>query len=186
MYPEVGSYVRLCFQGVWPFVCFTAWCGRWGVSSDSSCIALPLSREDLLLVMRHWQKSNNKWRGVTIWLRTGGQGHPTLIHMPTPTSHTQKYKKVSYMLVFPLWWPRTNRRTDGRTDKACPQLKDTRCIEPLFSCLISFLIKSKTHKLTSADTGTIFFFLSIYASAFFPNVDLAHTFKSAHFRVFLE
>ena len=44
----------------------------------------------------------NKWRGVTISLRTGGQGHPTPIH--TPTSSTpppdkkihKKYPKRSF------------------------------------------------------------------------------------------
>ena len=60
----------------------------------------------------------NKWRGVTISLRTGGQGHPTPNYIPCP-SHM--HKKPSKMLIFALFdsCPRTNgptdRRTDGRT-----------------------------------------------------------------------
>ena len=45
----------------------------------------------------------NKWRGVTISLRTGGQGHPTPIHTPTHLQHSNIHKK---------YWK------DGRTDKA--------------------------------------------------------------------
>ena len=52
----------------------------------------------------------NKWRGVTILLRTSGQGHPTLIHTQTPVAppqlnHTQKCLKHSFF---------HHRRTDRR------------------------------------------------------------------------
>ena len=82
--------------------------------------------------------SKNKWRGVTILLRMGGQGqrrphsHQTPHPTPFPTqTHTQKASKT---LIFPLFdsCSRTDRhsdtRMDQRTDKvfyrvACPQLK---------------------------------------------------------------
>ena len=71
----------------------------------------------------------NKWRGVTISLRTGGQGRPTPIHTPNPRTHLniqKKYLKRSFLHFFvrslPTDWPtrwtdgRTDRRMDGRTD----------------------------------------------------------------------
>ena len=36
-----------------------------------------------------YHSTRNKWRGVTISLRTAGQGHPTPINIPTPP-HTHK------------------------------------------------------------------------------------------------
>ena len=50
--------------------------------------------------------STNKWRRVTISLRTGGQGHPTLIHTPT-LNPTHKHPPKKYL--------QTNGRTNGRT-----------------------------------------------------------------------
>ena len=38
----------------------------------------------------HDRNERNKWREVTISLRTGGQGHPTPIHIPS-LPHTQTY-----------------------------------------------------------------------------------------------
>ena len=80
----------------------------------------------------------NKWRRVTISLRTGGQGQPTPIHTQGPfqlVATQTNTRKASKTLVFPLFdlCSRTNgptdRWTDGRTDKAtyrvaCPQLKN--------------------------------------------------------------
>ena len=56
-------------------------------SSDVS--GLVCFRNDLVWV-KTWsiwvsQSLCNKWRGFTISLRMGGQGHPTLIHTPNPT-----------------------------------------------------------------------------------------------------
>ena len=68
-----------------------------------------------------WDGYYNKWRGVTISLRTGGQGHPTPIHTPNPTPYTNIHKKYPKRSFFhfstrsPLW---TNGPTDGRMDKA--------------------------------------------------------------------
>ena len=56
--------------------------------------------------------SSNKWRRVTMSLRTGGQGYPTPIHSPThlqPSNIHKKYWKRSFSTRSP--W-----RTDGRTD----------------------------------------------------------------------
>ena len=85
----------------------------------------------ILLNLKQGIQILNKWRGVTILLQMGGQGHPTPIHTRTLThKHTQKVFK---MRIFPLsdsiimdQW--TDWRMDGPTDKAsywvaCPQLK---------------------------------------------------------------
>ena len=72
----------------------------------------------------------NKWRGVTILLRTGGQRHPTSIHTPCPppttNSLTEKTSKTLVIQFFDSWV--TDQLTDRPTDKAsdripCPQLK---------------------------------------------------------------
>ena len=41
------------------------------------------------------REKNNKWRGVTISLRTGGQGHQTPIHTPTHLQHSNIWKTGS-------------------------------------------------------------------------------------------
>ena len=54
--------------------------------------------------------------GVTISLQIGGQGHPTPMHTPTPTPHTN-IQKVSKTLVFPLFDSIiTNRPTEQQTN----------------------------------------------------------------------
>ena len=83
------------------------------------------------LTDRDTEEGENKWRGVTISLQMGGQGHPIPNHTPTPTPHTcihEKYPKRSFFHFSAQSPLRTNGwtdgRTDGRTDKAsCPQLK---------------------------------------------------------------
>ena len=79
-------------------------------------------------------EKKNKWRGVTILMWTGGQGHPTPNHTQTHPQHSnicKKYQKCEFS-QFSTRWPRTNGPTDGRTDGptdkasyrvACPQLK---------------------------------------------------------------
>ena len=55
----------------------------------------------------------NKWRGVTISLRMGGQGHPTPIHTPCPShKHKKNHQKrsISYFLT------RVHRPTDQQMD----------------------------------------------------------------------
>ena len=85
---------------------------------------------------RMYRLIGNKWRGVTISLRTGGQGHPTPIHTQIHPQHSniqKKYRKRSFSHFSTRWPPTdgpTDQRTDGRTDKAsyrvaCPQLKTT-------------------------------------------------------------
>ena len=76
------------------------------------------------------KSKNNKWRGVTISLRTGGQGHPTPIHTPTHPQHSNIHKKYRKRLFshFSTCALRTDGPTDQRMDKAsyrvaCPQLK---------------------------------------------------------------
>ena len=65
----------------------------------------------------------NKWRGVTILLRTGGQGHPTPIHTPTPTLTLSN--KLFNMRIFPLFdLIITGQRTDGRTKPLIELLKE--------------------------------------------------------------
>ena len=66
-----------------------------------------------------YKGNNNKWRGVTISLRTGGQGYPTPIHTPIPTPHTNMHKKYCLTLVFHFSTrsPRTNRPTNGPIDR---------------------------------------------------------------------
>ena len=58
--------------------------------------------------------------GVTITLRTGGQGRPTPIHIqvPPPTpNQTQASKKLVFVLTNgPMDGP-ANRRTDSQTDQ---------------------------------------------------------------------
>ena len=63
-----------------------------------------------------FEHTNNKVRGVTISLRTGGQGHLTPIHTPNPTPYTN-IEKVSKTLIFPLFdsITSTDQPTDGRT-----------------------------------------------------------------------
>ena len=62
---------------------------------------------------------------VTISLRTGGQGRPTPIHIPTPpTKH--KHLQRSFYHFSTLAHGRTDGRTNGQKASnrvACPQLK---------------------------------------------------------------
>ena len=74
------------------------------------------------------EREKNEWRGVTISLREGGQGHPTPIHTHNPTPYTFIYtQEVSKSLIFPLVTRsplRTDGWMDGRTWRVtCPQLK---------------------------------------------------------------
>ena len=67
----------------------------------------------------------NKWSGVTLPLRTGGQGHPTPNHTPTPPQtikHTQKVFKNACFSTFRLML--TDGLTDGRTDQRTNGLTD--------------------------------------------------------------
>ena len=69
----------------------------------------------------------NKWRGVTMSLRTGGQGHPIPIHTSTHPPHAnlhKKYQKRSFSYLSTWWTWRTNGWTDGQK-VACPQLKSS-------------------------------------------------------------
>ena len=75
-------------------------------------------RSFILLIVTKRLSTKNKWRPVTISLRTGGQGHPTPIHTQTHPPHSnllKKYLKRSFS-HFSTRSPRTNGRTDGRTD----------------------------------------------------------------------
>ena len=78
--------------------------GKWRLENTliapSSLLTLPETTVAWSREENHDQrveKSNilkrNKWRGVTISLRTGGQWHPTPIHNPTPTPYTNIHKK---------------------------------------------------------------------------------------------
>ena len=67
-------------------------------------------------------KQGNKWRGVTILLRTGGQGHPTPIHTPSPTHIHKKHLKRS----FPHFSTRGHGPTDQRTDRRTKPLIELR------------------------------------------------------------
>ena len=60
-------------------------------------------------MLKRFRQKESQWRGVTIFLRTGG--HP----LPPTHTHTQKPSKT---LVFPLFdsCPWTNRQTDRQTD----------------------------------------------------------------------
>ena len=89
--------------------------------------------------IQHVQKDNewkSKWRGVTISLRTGGQGHqPHPNHTPNPPPTHSHTNNTNWSIIntrfsrFQLERDlRTDGPTDGRTDKAsyrvaCPQLK---------------------------------------------------------------
>ena len=76
-----------------------------------------------LCAVKKDQIKGNKWRGVTISLRTGGQGQPTLIHAQHPTKQPFKYRHIhrklqnarflTFRLVFTDWW--TDRRTDRQS-----------------------------------------------------------------------
>ena len=61
---------------------------------------------------RNMTNNENKWHGVTISLRTGGQGHKTPVH-PNPSPTLKPTQKVSKILVFDS--VTTDRRTDRRT-----------------------------------------------------------------------
>ena len=62
------------------------------------------------------KRKRNKWHGVTISLRTGEQGHPTLIHTHTQYPNiSKKYQKRSFS-KFSTRWPRTDGPTERRTD----------------------------------------------------------------------
>ena len=84
-----------------------------------------------LLFGRHVSQNCNIRRGVTLLLRTVGQGHPTPIYTPTHLQHSNIHKKCQkrsfshFSTQSP--WP-TDQRTDRRRYKAsyrvaCPQLK---------------------------------------------------------------
>ena len=131
------------------FICFNinrkgALCPRHtkGSASFWSCSVCYLLRcshdisyfSRLALHQKNPSKSNskrwkNRWRGVTISLRTGGQEHTTPIYTLPHSMLTHTHKRLDHH------WP-TDQRTDGqtngptdqRTDKAsyiiaCPQLK---------------------------------------------------------------
>ena len=76
-------------------------------------------------------------------LRTGGQGHPTPIHILASISHTQTYKKVSK--TFQLNDPRpidgltgglTDRLTDGQSLlKSC--VTKTKALQMIFRLIFS-------------------------------------------------
>ena len=78
----------------------------------------------------------NKWRGVTVSLRTGGQGHPTTSLTPTTTpttlQHTDRqYQLQLHMYVFfafstRVWQLKRNGRTDGPTDRSTKLLWELR------------------------------------------------------------
>ena len=59
-------------------------------------------------------KESNKWRGVTLSLRAGGQEHPIPI---TPDQHTypKKHLKRSFSTYRLMRYGPTDRPTDGRT-----------------------------------------------------------------------
>ena len=86
-------------------------------------------RKDRLLLYKHvkpklfdWGWGNfdtNNWRGVTILLRTAGQGHPTSIHTPCPTHIRKNHPKGLYLHFSTcIHWPWSNGLIDGQTDKA--------------------------------------------------------------------
>ena len=56
----------------------------------------------------------NKWQGVTISLRTGGQGHPTSIYSLHQT-HIPKNHLKRLLSHFSTHAVLTNRPTDGQT-----------------------------------------------------------------------
>ena len=77
----------------------------------------------ILLVMDK-NKNENKWRGVTILLWTGGQRLPTPIYtsIPPPHKHTQTVSKTLEFVFGQSW--RTNRWTDKSFYRVvCPQLR---------------------------------------------------------------
>ena len=61
-------------------------------------------------------KQGTKWRGVTVSLQMGGQGHPTPIHTPTPS-----HKHLDHFST--QMDRRTNRPMDGLTDKASHRVR---------------------------------------------------------------
>ena len=94
------------------------------------------------LVNLKWIK--NKWRGITVLLRTGGQGHPTPIHTHTHPQYSnihKKYQKRSFSHVSTRW-PRTdwwtNGRMDGRTDGQSLLLSCVSATKKIQSNLLKF------------------------------------------------
>ena len=74
------------------------------------------------------KRNKNKWRGVTISLRTGGQGHPTPSLFPTTfLTHTNNSNCSIINTRFSCFQLERDGLTDRRTDiasyrVACPQL----------------------------------------------------------------
>ena len=105
-----------------------------------------IQQADLVIFMipvciMEFKYCQNKWRWVTISLRTGGQGHPTPSLTPTTPPNTLTHKqyqlqhqKYAFFAFSTRTWQlerdgRTNGPTNGRTDKASyrvawPQLKN--------------------------------------------------------------
>ena len=72
-------------------------------------------REDQTKENQNHEK-RNKWRGVTISLRTGAQGHPTPILNPTHLPHSKKEFKHLFSHFSILWpWRSNGRPTDGQS-----------------------------------------------------------------------
>ena len=99
--------------------------------------------------MRDW--FGNKWRGVTISLLTGGQGHPTPSFTPTPPPNTHNNHCSIINARFLRFQLERDRPTDQRMDKgsyrgASPQLNVT--IKPGYSIkpkILKKLIKILDH-----------------------------------------
>ena len=80
------------------------------------------------MILFLWRKIENKWCGVAILLRTGGQGLLTPIYTSTPPNMNKKYLKCSFSCFQLNQYGPMGRWTNRQTDKAsfwvaCPQLK---------------------------------------------------------------
>ena len=92
------------------------------------------------LLLKSWGGEEKQVTRVTIWLRTGEQGQPTLIHTQNPTQPPFQHRNIPKKLLIRSYshfsthaYGRMDGRTDRQTDRHMAKIKRVECYsEPIF------------------------------------------------------
>ena len=111
----------MIFNGSFAFTWFLVnfLCYSMGISyfyhSVINLLCNPIRILHVFIFQKGKKERKNNWRGVTISLRTGGQGHPTPIHTPSPPHIHKIHLKRSLFHFLTRGYGPTGQRTDGQS-----------------------------------------------------------------------